>query len=42
MVKYARLQGPARETRDDEFISNKSRVSYAKQPREGVSGSLNR
>jgi hypothetical protein len=28
-------------TRDDMFISNKLRVSYAKQPREGVSGSLN-
>jgi hypothetical protein len=29
-------------TRDDEFISHKPRVSYAKQPREGVLGFLNR
>jgi hypothetical protein len=29
-------------TRDGGFISNKPRVSYAKQPREGVSGESNR
>jgi hypothetical protein len=35
-------RGMRAKTRDGGFISNKLRVSYAKQPREGVSGPLNR
>jgi hypothetical protein len=35
-------RGMRAKTRDDRFILNKLRVSYAKQSREGLSGSLNR
>jgi hypothetical protein len=42
MVQSARSQGPARETRDDGLILKNSRFYYAKLPREGVSGTLDR
>jgi hypothetical protein len=34
-------RGLRAKTRDGGFISNKPRVSYTKQPREGVSGESN-
>jgi hypothetical protein len=35
-------RGLCAKTRNGGFISNKPRVSYAKQPRKGVSGESNR